>query len=417
MLKDLRLLLFSGTSKDTSVLFLGTVFSTILNLLIVLILTRNLSTSDFGLFITALVFMQLVGDMFELGVNSATLGFLPKLFGPERLSYLGQVIILKSLISVVVGVLVFLLAPFISINILNSEQILPLVRISSFGILFLMVITWYQTFAQVERKFFLSSLINLSPNVLRFLTLAIVLLLGFFNLGNAFYFYNLVLLIVVLFIGYRLRSVIFKLKVDRVIQSKILKFSLPIGLGFAAAAIYTRLDQLMIIRLVGEDEAALYGLASRLATVFVFAVASLTSAMVPRVVGMAEKDFKSYFKKIILVDVFLVLLAIVVMIFAPLIPLIFGDSYKNSMVPFQIMMIGMIFFTLSAPFSSIIVYRFKKTVFSFYLSLGSLVLVFVLLNLLVPIYKGNGAAFTLTLIYILQFLICLLYYKKLTTKS
>lgn len=409
MLDILKDYFFSRTSKDSSVLFAGTIISTILNLAIVVLLTRSLSTSDFGIFITALTFTQLITDMLELGVNPATLNFLSS--RSESASLVKTSFNLKVGIGLLSGLLVFLLADYISILVFKNEAISPFIKASSVGIFLGMLVTWGQTVFQAQKRFPLASLVNLSPNLVRFVTILLIIFLGASNAFNLFLYYQVVLIFSVVLILVSLGLNFLKSKHAEVSHKQMLMFGLPVGLSFMVAALYTRLDQMFIFNLAGNSEAGVYGLAARLTTVFIFLVASVNSAIVPRFASVSKMDFSTYFKKVIHVSYFISGVGLAAILFSPVIPLIFGtQKFEGSILPFQILMVGIIFFTLSFPYSSAILYRLKKTAFPFWLSVFSLIVIWVLLTILIPQYRSVGAAISVSLVYIVQFIISFIYF-------
>ena len=74
---------------------------------------------------------------------------------------------------------------------------------------------------------------------------------------------NLSLITVVIVVLVNLK-IGFNYKFKYIEYHEIIKFGLPIGLSFAIAALYTRLDQLLVFRYLGEEAAGIYGLAARL---------------------------------------------------------------------------------------------------------------------------------------------------------
>jgi O-antigen/teichoic acid export membrane protein len=400
----------SATAKDTFYLFLGTIISTVLNFVLVIILTRNLSVADFGLFITALTFSQLVSDLFEMGINPATLNYVSSQ-PQEKLKFIKGSLVIKLIISILVGLGTFLLSYPISLLIFNKSAIIPYIQISSIGIMLLIISAWGQTVLQGEKRFLAAAIVNTSPNLLRLFALLLILILGLFTAFNALWSFYLVLfltsILVFIFIG---KSFIIS-NINKTDLQKIISFGIPIGLGFSVAAVYTRLDQILVLNLAGEEEAGIYGLASRVAIFFIFASTALSSAAIPRFTSISDETFFSYFKKNLQASGLLVVFSILAIILAPVfLPLIFGTRFYNSVMAFQILTLGAIFFTLESPFINAIVYRYKKNKFSLTLSLISLTFIWILLNLLIPVFGSVGAAIAVAAVYLLQLLISAIYF-------
>lgn len=399
-------LLKSSTSKDSAVLFTGNIISFGINFLITFLLARNFSATQLGLFFTGLVFIQLTCDLAELGINSSLLHFIPR---EKKLAkrYINASFALKVIIGLTLFVLIFVLAPSIANIFLNNQQMVPFIKNSSMGILTLLFIFWGQSIFQSEHKFLLASVLNTSINVLRISVLVILLLFTSLGLGDIFLLFQLVLIISVVF-------VIFKIKPgfrDFNYSINILKFGLPIGASFAVAAVYTKLDQLMILKIGGAFEAGIYGLAGRVVTIYIFAAAAFNNAIVPRLSSIENIQFDRYFKKVLLATLMMMGMTIVSIIPASLlIPVFFGTDFEKSIIPFQLLALGASFFILSVPFSSALVYRYKKTFFPLVISILSLSLLLFLLNLLIPVYLGIGAALSLLITYIIQTLVSIGYF-------
>lgn len=407
-------LLTSATSKDSFVLLSGTVISNLINFLIVFILARNLSTQELGLIFTGLIFIQLLTDIFELGINSTILSKLPIAEKSDKQKVISSTFVMKLIIGVVVGFTVILLSEPISTIIFNSSSIQSVIQISGLGILFLMLVFWSQAVFQAKHDFLSSMYVNTSINILRLLAIGIVATFGILNLTDVYFSMQIILVISVLFIIFKLQNLLKFSQVSGSEIKQILKFGMPVGLAFAMAALYTKLDQIMILRISGAEEAGVYGLAQRLSAFFVFTVAAFNSAIIPRIVAIEKNEFGKYFKKVVFTSVGLAFLtSIAGFIISIFIPVIFGVEYLNSVVPFLILSVGMSFFILSTPLSSLILYRYKKNYYSFILSGLSLILVLWLLSILVPIYNSAGAALSILIVYLVQLIVNFGYYRYL----
>jgi O-antigen/teichoic acid export membrane protein len=407
-------LLFSATSKDSLVLLSGTIISNLINFLIVFILARNLSPQELGLIFTGLVFIQLVTDLFEFGINSTILTRLPVAEKQNQQKIISSSFVMKLIIGVVVGFSVALLSETISNVIFNNPNIQSVIQISGLGILLLTLIFWSQSVFQAKRDFLSSMSVNTSINILRLLAIGGVAILGVLNLTDVYFSMQVILIISVLYIIFKLQNLLKFNQISWLETKQILKFGLPIGLAFAMAALYTKLDQILILRISGEEEAGVYGVAQRLSAFFVFTVAAFNSAIVPRIVAIESNAFGRYFKKVVIISIGLAFLtSIGGFIISMFIPVIFGVEYLNSVTPFLILAIGMSLFILSIPFSSLILYRYKRNYYSFIISGLSLLLVFGLLSILVPIYNSVGAALSMLIVYLVQLIINYSYYKYL----
>lgn len=407
----------SSTAKDSLIMLAGAGLTTTLGFFLTIILARGLTPLELGLILTALTFTQLVSDMFELGINSAALNFISSSEGHERLVFLKTTFISKFVAAILVGGAVFLLAVPLSQIIFRSEVMVPFIQVSSLGVALMMFIGWEQTVLQAEKRFLTSVFLGTTFNILRVLGVLLLLTLGIFSPINAYIVLHIVLPLVAVYFFLRIGINFLKIAKKNLVYKKVFSFGLPVGAGFAMAAIYTKLDQILIFNILGEAEAGIYGLAFRIMSVILFAAAALNAAITPRFTSLHDDQFSAYFGKTLLAALGLAGLSVLLILAAPLIlPLLFGDKFISSILPFQILSIGAIFFILSSPFYTAILYRLKKTKYSLVVAIISLVLIWGLLNFLIPLYGTLGAAIAVTSVYGLQLALSASFYLFWSTK-
>lgn len=417
MFNKIKSLLISETSKDSAIMFSGSVVSVIFSFILIVILTRNLSAAGLGLVLTGLTITQLLTDAFELGINPALMNFIPAASPIQKLIYIKTTFLLKLLTGIIVAVAVFYLAPFTATVFLKNESMTFFIQSSAVGIFLMSIILWGQTVFQAEQKFLYSSFLNALVNIIRTLAVLILVILALINPQSAFLVMQICLVIVVGLVFLLMKLDYLKVKATVFYWRQIIRFGLPLGISFALAAVYTKLDQLLIFNQTGEVEAGIYGLAYRVSLPLIFAVTALNSAITPRFTSVAGQAFWVYFKKSLLAVILLSVLGLLAIISAPVIlPFIFGTSTRSSILPFQILVFGMICFILASPFVTAIIYRYHKPRFPFILSLLSLLLIYILLNLFIPNYKSVGAALAVALVYAGQLLLSLGYFRYLSKK-
>ncbi len=412
---NLKSYFFSSTSKDSGILLSGSILSTFLGLITVFLLTKNLSLYEFGLFISALTFVQLFTDFFELGINQATINFLSGKDISHQKNFIFNLFVLKVTSALFIGVFIYFESRFLSELIFVNRNMAPYISFAAFGIVLNIIFNWIQSFLVSQKRFISSSILSLSINLLRVLTLALIFNQFVIEAKEIFLIIQLLISLPIIFIIFKFRSIYkeyltFANNINNSEILKIVRFGLPLGIAFAISAVYTRLDQIMILKLTNPNEAAIYGLAARITLPLLLVISSFSTAIIPRYVSINDQDFKNYFQKsLVVVGLMSGVVLIGISILPILLPLIFGNSYIPSVIPAQILLIGMIFFILSSPFYNLIIYRFKDTYYSLFLASGSLILVYILLSSLIPISKSMGAAWSIGLVYFSQFIFSMLY--------
>lgn len=396
-------------------MFSGTVITTLVGFFLTLILARNLSAAEFGLFITALTFTQLITDGFELGINPALINFIAKVKSDQEELFLKATFVLKTVIAASISAAVFFFALPLSQLIFKNETIAPYLQVSAIGIFLLILTSWGQISFQAKRKFLLAMTGSVSINVLRFLAVILLLWGGFFSGLNAYFVMQLTVVVTLVFILSRMNLSFLGAPFKLGKAKTVLGFGLPVGLSFSLAALYTRLDQILVFNMLGEQEAGVYGLAFRVVSFLTFASVAIGSVTVPRFVALHRDDFGKYFQKVLLATTGLGLAALLAIPLAPvLLPLVFGEKFLPSVLPFQILTLGVVFFIIATPFNNAILYRFKKTKFSLLMALFSLLGVWLLLNQFIPLYREAGAALAVTIIFCAHLIFAVGYYRRLS---
>lgn len=404
------------TVKDISILFFGNVSSVVLGFVLTWILTKSLNPAIFGIFATARVFIQLMFKLLEFGFRPAILNF----YSGERRTkdvYLKIIFLLLILFTLIAGIIIFVLSPWIALTIFRSQEILPYLQISVIGIIFFVLISCGLGFFQARKRFFESAIVTILMNLSR-VTLVIATLLVFTKFTSHLYLFlalQIGLVVPIIFIITRIDWSFFKSKMKIGYFKEVLNYVFPIGLGFAFVALYTRIDQLLVFNLLGETEAGFYGLAYQLGTSVIFFTYAFSYAMIPRFVSLNNNEFKAYLSKTVLLSIFLAaILLLIIPASPPLFLLLFGEKYSHSVLPFQIFLFSAVFFLLSLPFSNAILYRFKRVWSQTVIYFLSLVVVLIAILILTPKFGVAGAASAVLLMYIFQFLLTLVYFSFLS---
>lgn len=404
------------TVKDISILLFGNVSSVVLGFALTWILAKSLTPAIFGIFATARVFIQLMFKLLEFGFRPAILNF----YSGEHKNkdvYLKIIFLLLIFFTLIAGIIIFVLSPWIALTIFRSKEMLPYLQISVTGIIFFVLISCGLGFFQARRRFFESAIVTILMNLSR-ITLVIAALLVFAKLTSHLYLFlalQIGLIVPIIFIIARIDWSFLKSKIKVGYFKEILNYVFPIGLGYAFVALYTRIDQLLVFNLLGDTEAGFYGLASQLGTSVIFFAYAFSSAMIPRFVSLGNKEFKTYLFKTILLSLFLAaILLLIIPVSSPLLLFLFGEKYSHSILPFQILLFSAVFFLLSLPFSNAILYRFKRVWSQTLIYFLSLIAVLIAILIFTPGFGVAGAAFAVLLMYIFQFLLTLVYFSFLS---
>ena len=165
-----------------------------------------------------------------------------------------------------------------------------------------------------------------------------------------------------------------------------------------ATTVYTNLDTVMLRFMKGEEEVGLYGAAVKIKNVLISVVTSLGAVLLPRVSYYIENKMMDEFKKVTAkalnfvfvvaggASVYFLLMA------APCILLVSGDSFRGSILPMQIIIPTVLIIGLSNILGIQMLVPLGKEKSLLWAEIGGAVIDMVLNAILIPRMNSAGAA-------------------------
>ena len=239
--------------------------------------------------------------------------------------------------------------------------------------------------------------------------LAYFIFLGFINC--------FVLLILLLYTRYKKEfTYLFQLKLDLSGSMTFIKQGFLFTILMAANVIYSKIDIIMIEKMIGSVEVGYYSGATKFIYPFMFISGAFMTAVFPKLAKHSEE--KDKFRNIQNTAVYYlggigVFLSILLYLGADIIfQLFFGDKYDNSIPIFKILVWFLAIVFIYGPISNSLVAK-NRIKFLVYLNLFMIILNVVLNFILIPNYGARGAAMTTIVCEIMILLSTILYSKKL----
>jgi O-antigen/teichoic acid export membrane protein len=183
----------------------------------------------------------------------------------------------------------------------------------------------------------------------------------------------------------------------------LLKQGGVVFLGTFFAAIYLKVDQIMLKMLRGDAEVGVYAVAATVSEAFYFIPVAITAAVFPRLIELRSENPKTYqYRTQQLLDgmaVLALLLAILItLVAAPLISTVFGSQYSGAALILSIHIWAAVFIFMRAVFSKWIVA--EGLIWFSVITQGTGAVVNVALNtVLIPSRGALGAALATLLSY------------------
>lgn len=400
----------TATLRQSFVTTLGTIANGILGGLFYVVVARSLGPADFGALFLAITFMTLIADIFDLGINTGIVRFVPKhLVSEETAAF--KFLKLSLIIKLVVGVTIFLASTFISsfiaIGIFGKSELEGPIKWVMFGVLGALLYTFATASLQAFQKFVHWSVINILINTVRLGLIVLLIYASSLNLITSIQTY-----ILLPFFGFFIALLILPAKRFLTVNNEwsvfkqLFKYSGLVSIFALIAALSSRLDTFLVGKLLNTSEVGIYGAASQLTQVLPQLVVSIGVVVAPKFASFSnKKDMLVYFKKLQLLTLGIAAAIILVLPLAYyLIPLFLGKEYVKSIPIFLILVLANLIFLISTALHNCIFYYFSKPQLFIWIALGHLLIIgffgyFAVLN-----FGLFGAAITVLLGMLFNFL-------------
>ena len=399
----LRSLIFTRTSKDTAIVFTGTLVNVLVGGLFFILAPRILGPSDFGLFSTVIATGMLATNIANFGIDTGILRFAK---GEDFNKILS--IALKSylFLGFFIGILGASISPLIA-SFLNQSELTNLFRIAFAAIIFLLLTNFFVAGLQAKEEFVKASLVNIVSNVLRLILLVLAVI--FLKTGLTF--------ITFIFFFVTIASVIFgriflSVKLQKIGKEKFFDFH-KYNFLIAISLIFTTIpfDNYLLLMVAGPVQVGLYAAPFKILTVLHQLSSSFSRVLAPRFTSFdTNLKAKIFVLKSFTVVIPIAIILLLVAIFsAPFINLIFGRDYEAATQVLKILSIGFLFFFASVIPSSVILYYFGDSRVSFIVSVFRVFIFVVLLLILIGPYKAVGASWAFAITEIAVFSLSSIY--------
>lgn len=399
----------TATFKQSQITISGTILNGILGALFYVVLARFLGPSEFGLLTISLTTLVLIADIADIGTNTGLVRFVSSNLRNNKekaLRFLKLSLEIKLVAWLVVFAAIFFLAPYLATFIFHkTELILPL-RLVGFGVGGALLFTFATSTLQAHEKYFSWSIINIITNALRLL---IILALGYYLTLTSTS--SLLVYIILPFFGFFIAlfilpaGAILRAKNESFLLRDLLKYTTPVAAFSIIAAFSARLDTFLNAALLSAREVGIYGAASQLAQIMPQLVSALGLVSAPKFASFQDNNqMLSYFKKFQFFVLGLCLLGLLTIPLAVyLVPLIL-PAYQEAVIPFIILFLGYLIFLFSIPVHHSIIFYFGRPDVFIAVALGHLAIIGGLGYILISNFGITGAALTVFVGMIFNFL-------------
>jgi O-antigen/teichoic acid export membrane protein len=384
---------FKKYFSNTSWLFAEKIIRIGLGLFITVWLARYLGPEQFGMLNYAISFVALFGILSSLGLSNLATREL--LNNPKDSQY----IMGTSFVLHLIGALVLIPLAVFSVSIVrpDSEIIFIMALIISFTFFlkpFSVIQYWFESHVQAKNTAtvavitgFISVLIKA---ILIWIEAPLIIFAWVVLVESILFAFGLI----TMYLSKSNKISTWKVSFEK--AKYLLKEAYPLILAGAVYVFLTRIDQVMLGSMIGDNSVGIYAAAVKLSEGWIFIPGIIATSLFPAMLNARKKDYSLYLQRaqhlLNLMALLGVVVAIVTMFIAsPFVNLIFGEYYEESSLVLVIHIWGMVFTAIS-----IISFRYFLSeglqIYSFYRAFAGLILNILLNYFLIPIYGAVGAA-------------------------
>lgn len=392
-------MVFSGTAKDTFILFAGNLGSAFWGFLYTLIVARSLSISDFGIFSAVLNLVIILSSLADIGISTGSVNFVAENIakGDENKAneYIKASFVVRSSIVILISVLVLIFAPVVSTRLLATADVNMAFWTAAIPI-FIFPVLFFQYILQAKKKFLQATIYDNLFYLGRLGFAFVFYLLGALSIPKALWAYAVGFVITLVLTFFFLGTNFFFAKPTKVEYKSLLRFSSWIGINRIISSISGKLDIQMLAIMTGALATGLYSIPSRLAAFISVLAGSFSSVLATRLAsfGDREKEKKYIIKSTLALLPITAGVVLWIIIAKPFMVILFGEKYLPAVPIFQALAAAQIPFLFTVPPVSAIIYSMKKTIYIGTLSFFQLAAIFALNYYLIPKYGVFGPTIT-----------------------
>jgi stage V sporulation protein B len=346
--------------RKTLVVFIISILSGLLGYIIRLVLARNLTLSDFGLFYSVMTIFVFLSYFIDMGIGFSLSRKIVEFNIKKKYSKINNLIssvfYVQILITVFITGILLLFLNFLSQNYFHTYANDMLI-IGLFWMLFMPLISVYNSVFVGFKKPEYYALFEFLKSLFILLFIFVFLYLGYFRLSASLaHFFSMLLLCILFF--FIVKNIFPKLsflkfKFDKNSCVDVFKFGLKIGLSNFIWVIIVQLDIFVITYFMTVTDVGIYQIAITISYLLLYIVTSLTSVIYPFFNELYFKDKKEDLANLLralykYIAIFQIPFIVFFIIYSKeLILLLFTSKYSGASSSLQVLVIFTIFCSIT----------------------------------------------------------------------
>ena len=397
--------LFKKVGKGTAVVFAGSILGGLLGLIFRIVIVRYISSTEFGFLSLAVVIVNILVLISSLGFESSVPRYISYALGkkeyPKVWAAIRASLTITLFLSVVLAIMLFLLAPWVSCLFHKPALITP-IRILVFTIplstIVNLLVSILRGFGDVKAKVYLQNIFSVC---IKIVLLALVIILGF-SFEAVLYTYVIGSFLTLILLIHYVKNKVLRILPPfsgpyPVLAKELVTFSLPLlGTGISSM-IMGWTDTIMLGYFKSADVVGLYNVALPLSRFIALPLGALAFIYLPIASQLYAqgklKEMKRLYASVTKWTFFITLPVLLCMLLAPksILSLLFGKKYIGASIALQLLVVGEFVHTFLGP-NGMTMISLGRTNIILFCTLISALSNIILNLLLIPKYGLAGAA-------------------------
>ncbi|MEE9502024.1 MAG: oligosaccharide flippase family protein [Candidatus Aminicenantaceae bacterium] len=331
----------------------GNILCAGLAFLAILIISKAVSVSDFGLFNISISVILMAQPLISFGMLGTMIKFVSSHLArgqeDEAVHVVKAVFIIKATLSLILAAFVFFTAGPLAQHVFRLPSLFPVLRMAAFGIFFLSIFNYVKATLWAYKKYPAYVVIQFLTDMAKVLTISILFLISALTAFSAVSVFSL-LSILGIVLGFLYFRAIFFSKGNHTnkLYFQLFSFGKWLFLSNLGRRLFLYVGVVMLARMLDSEAAGIYGLALNLTYIFLIIVSTLTAVLLPEVSRFRDKEqFIVYFRQSLKICAGIGILLVLFLFFAKdIILFFFGERYLGSIPVFIWLALGFLFFAL-----------------------------------------------------------------------
>ena len=392
--------------KETTTVFAALVAVAIVGFLFRVFLARSLGATNFGLFVYVFAFVSIISIFRDLGVGQSIIKHIPEFAARKQYGHLRSSIVvyafIQAIFTISAGTILFIYADQIAIKFFETLEASLIIKFLSGWLILWAIYSAFMAVFQGFREMTPYSLLMFLGTFFPFIfALFSIRTLGA-NAANVGFAYLMgaglaALVALGLFLKKHKKVLEYKTKISKQLFKMLFAFALPVLIADIVNIILGHLNTIFVAKFHSFSDAGLYQIAYPIAGVlqyFPIAIGTVLFPMTSELWARREKEILIHATHTItkFAFVFIMPVALIILAFPEVvINLIFGSEYTGASFALQILMLYVIFGTISTVPKKVILGIGKSAVNTFITGIIGIAAL-ILIIILVPFYSIAGAA-------------------------